>query len=96
MRYFFHPEADEEFDEAIRYYEEAQIGLGLEFAEEVYATVERILEYPDAWAKLSVNTRRCLVCRFPYGLVYQVKSDTLRIIAVPNLHRRPGYWKERV
>ena len=96
MRFYFHPEAREEFDGGVDFYEQSQAGLGLEFAEEVYATIARIVQYPNAWAVLSENSRRCLVNRFPYGLIYQIKSHTLRIIAVAHLHRRPGYWKERL
>ena len=96
MRFYFHPEANAEFDRAVEYYEQCQLGLGLEFAEEVYAVIPRIIEYPDAWSAMSKNTRRCLTNRFPFGVIYQVKTDGLRIIAVANLHRRPGYWKERI
>jgi len=96
MRFYFHPRADAEFDEAVRSYEVCQPGLGLEFAEEVYAAIRRVSEFPDAWSTLSQNTRRCLVNRFPYGVIFQVKSGMLRIVAVANLHRRPGYWRERI
>jgi plasmid stabilization system protein ParE len=96
MNFFFHPKAEQEFDEAVRYYEDCQPGLGIEFAEEVYATVARISQFPDAWSRVSKNTRRCLVSRFPYGVIFQIKSGILRIIAVANLHRRPMYWKNRV
>ena len=46
MKFHFHPQADDEFDKAVQYYENCRLGLGLEFAEEVYATVARISEYP--------------------------------------------------
>lgn len=95
MRFSFHPQADEEFQEAVRYYENCQPGLGIEFAKEVYSTIARIFEFPDAWMVMSKNTRRCLVNRFPYGVIFQIKSRMLRIIAVANLHRRPDYWKNR-
>jgi hypothetical protein len=95
MNFRFHPQANEEFEEAVRYYEDRQAGLGLEFAEEVYGAIVRISEYPNAWSALSKNTRRCLVNRFPYGVIFQVKSKILRIVAVANLQRRPGYWKHR-
>jgi hypothetical protein len=95
MNFRFHPQANEEFEEAVRYYEDRQTGLGLEFAEEVYGAIVRISEYPNAWSPLSKNTRRCLVNRFPYGVVFQVKAGMLRIVAVANLQRRPGYWKHR-
>ena len=95
MKFFFHPQAVKEFDEAVKYYEECQPGLGLDFAEEVYAARVRIIKYPKAWTPISKNTSRCLVNRFPYGIIFQIKSNILNIIAVANLHRRPGYWKDR-
>ena len=95
MRFYFHPDAEAEFDKAVEYYNQSQPRLGIEFAEEVYATITRIIQYPDAWSALSKNSRRSLVNRFPYGVIYQVKSRSLRIIAVAHLNRRPGYWKER-
>jgi hypothetical protein len=41
MRFYFHPEAEAELDKAVEYYEQRQQGLGLEFVEEVYATITR-------------------------------------------------------
>jgi hypothetical protein len=96
MRFYFHPEAEVEFDRDAEYYEQCQPGLGLEFAEEVYTTIGRIIQYPDAWSTLSENSRRCFVSRFPSGVIYQTKSHTLRIIAIAHLNRRPGYWKKRI
>ena len=97
MKFSFHPRAKEELYRAIDYYEQCQPGLGIEFAEEVYATILRVIQYPDAWSALSKNSRRCLVNRFPYGVIYQTKgSRSLRIIALAHLNRRPGYWKERL
>ena len=96
MRFQFHPAADAELGRAVEYYEQCQSGLGLEFAEEVYAAIARIIEYPDVWSPMSRNTRRCLTNRFPYGIIYRIKNNSLHIIAVANLHRRPDYWKERI
>ena len=41
MKFYFHPDADAELGEAIRYYEECQIGLGLDMAEEVCSAIQR-------------------------------------------------------
>ena len=46
MTYSFHPRAEQELDKAVAYYEECRSGLGLEFAEEVYAAIARIIAYP--------------------------------------------------
>ena len=96
MRFQFHPAADEELDLAVEYYERCQSGLGLEFAEEIYATIARIIDYPEVWSPMSKNTRRCLTNRFPYGIIYRIKNNNLQIIDVANLHRKPYYWKERI
>jgi len=68
LNYSFHPDAEKELNETIVYYNECQNGLGLEFAKEVYLTIQNILSFPHAWAPLSENTRRCLTNRFPYGV----------------------------
>ncbi|MDQ1334551.1 MAG: hypothetical protein QG552_1501 [Thermodesulfobacteriota bacterium] len=96
MRFFFHEQAEAEFDSAVEYYESCRHGLGMEFAQEVYATIDRIIQYPEAWTQMSTHTRRCLVNRFPFGVIYQVKSGLVRIIAVADLRRRPGYWMGKV
>lgn len=95
MKYFFHKSAEAEFDNAISYYEGCRQGLGLDFAEEVFAAIERILQYPEAWSAMSKNTRRCLVNRFPFGIIYQVKPSVIYVIAIADLRRRPDYWLKR-
>jgi toxin ParE1/3/4 len=36
--------------------------------------------------------RRRLLRPFPYAILYTVRNDMVRILAVMNLKRRPGYW----
>lgn len=95
MKFDFHPQAEAEFDAAVQYYEDRSAGLGLELAEEVFSAIGRVCTFPEAWTRVSANTRRCLVNRFPYGVVFPRKAESIRIIAVANLQRRPGYWKDR-
>ena len=40
--------------------------------------------------------RRRMLNRFPYGLLYAVEADRIIVVAVMHLHRRPGYWKDRL
>jgi hypothetical protein len=47
MRYSFHPEAEAEFLQAIDYYEECKVGLGEDFAYEIYAALERVILQPQ-------------------------------------------------
>ncbi|MDD5772976.1 MAG: type II toxin-antitoxin system RelE/ParE family toxin [bacterium] len=95
MNYSFHPEAEKELLEAINYYNECQDKLGIEFAKETYKSIQNILLFPKAWAPLSSNTRRYLINRFPYGVIYQITEKEIYIIAIMQLSRKPNYWENR-
>ena len=49
----------------------------------------------EAGRALVGNVRRRLLRRFPYGLLYTLKPDAIRVLAVMNLKRRPAYWVGR-
>jgi plasmid stabilization system protein ParE len=84
-----------ELAEAVAYYDSQESGLGSKFAEEVKRTIERILQYPQAWSLLSRRTRRCRTNKFPYGIIYQIRGDVVLIVAVMHLHREPTTWKRK-
>ena len=85
-----------ELREATLYYERKEPGLGLKFLDEIDDTVDRILRFPRAWHPLSARTRRCRTHRFPFGLLYQVRSDEILITAVMDLRRDPRRWRELI
>jgi hypothetical protein len=59
MEINFLPPAESELAAAISYYNTQGEALGYEFAAEVKRTLELIVQYPDAWSRLSNRTRRC-------------------------------------
>ena len=87
-----------ELYEAIGFYNIQRQGLGLEFAKEVEDTIERIKQNPEAWTTISTSkqARRCLTNRFPYGIIYQIRENTILIVAVMHLSRRPQTWQSRL
>lgn len=95
MNYSFHPEAETEFNEAIRFYDNCQTGLGLDFANEVRSAIQQIVNHPFAWPVLEGEVRRCLIFRFPYGILYYPEPNHVLLLAVMHLHRDPDYWKHR-
>ena len=95
MNIEFHPEAAEEFEAAVDWYEAREIGLGLDFAVEIHAAIHRAAGMPNAWTLLSDNVRRVLVNRFPYGVLYEPGNTSLLVLAVMHLRRKPGYWMTR-
>ena len=93
-KYRFTSAALTELKKATLHYEERENGLGAIFLDEVEATVDRILRNPHAWHPLSPRTRRCRTHRFPFGLIYQVRSDEILITSVMDLRRDPARWKD--
>lgn len=96
MNYDFHPEARNEYREAATFYEKSRPGLGALFTLEIEATIERILESPNRWLAIERDVRRCLSHTFPYGILYTIEDDSILIVAVMHLRRRPGYWLARL
>jgi plasmid stabilization system protein ParE len=95
MTFSFHPEAEEEFYAAIDYYEDREIGLGCDFSTEAFTAINNIINYPKAWPVIESDVRRCLVNRFPFGVLYNVEHEEIFILAVMHQRRHPNYWKNR-
>jgi toxin ParE1/3/4 len=95
-RITFHPDADAEFTEAVRYYELRQPGLGLDLLSEVESALNQILASPEASQKIANRVRRKPLWRFPYNLLYAVNPDRIRIVAFAHQKRRPYYWRKRI
>jgi plasmid stabilization system protein ParE len=89
--------ASDELAEAVRWYETRRTGLGGEFFDAVVATLTLIETRPEIGTTISTDgqTRRALVARFPYQVVYRLRPTEIVIVAVAHAKRRPGYWKNR-
>src|SRR5215467_13716067 len=91
----FHRFADQELNDTAQYYQLESPGLGVAFLDEVERSLQSITKHPDSSPVLSGSVRRRLLRRFPYALLYTVKPEGIRILAVMNLKRRPTYWVGR-
>ena len=89
--------ASDELSEAVRWYEARRSGLGGEFFDAVAAAVSLIEASPEIGTTVSTDgqTRRVLVARFPYQVVYRLRPTEIVIAAIAHLKRRPGYWASR-
>jgi plasmid stabilization system protein ParE len=89
--------ASDELAEAVRWYEARRAGLGGEFFDTVVATLFLIEANPEIGTALSTDhqTRRVLLDKFPYQIVYRLRPTEIVIVAVAHLKRRPEYWKDR-
>src|SRR6266478_2872838 len=48
------------------------------------------------WPAAVHGTRRFLLQRFPFSVVYREFPSKIQVVAVAHGHRRPGYWKSRL
>ncbi len=88
-------EAEIELREAVEFYENRCVGLGLDFEREIKTALELIQQSPGRWPVHKGGTRRYLVHRFPYFVVYILQKDHIWIIAFAHCRRRPKYWSGR-
>jgi len=91
----YHRLARRELNEAAQYYESESPGLGAAFLDEVERCSHALVNFPEGGPLITETICRRLVSRFPYALLYSIKPDRVRVLAVMNLKRRPIYWVGR-
>jgi toxin ParE1/3/4 len=96
MNFRFHPAAEDELHEAVAYFDARREGLGRRLAEAFDEALARVLDRPLAWGLLESPYRLHRLKRFPYGILYEPREEEVIIVAVMRLHRRPGYWRNRI
>ena len=82
-------------DAAAFYAEKGNAELGRAFVTEFERAVGLVQANPMLGAVFRGTRRRQLLRRFPYGVIYQVTVEEIRIVALAHHRRRPGYWAER-
>jgi plasmid stabilization system protein ParE len=94
--YQFHPAALQEFEAADDWYAERSADASAEFLSAIADALENISSSSRRWPRYLYGTRRFVLQRFPFSVVYLDGPDVVRIVAVANAKRKPGYWRQRV
>ena len=94
-RIFFDPAAQREFDEAADFYDLQSPGLGERFIDAVYGALDGLSEYPEACPVLLGETRKLVLERFPYSVMFWTNGEIIAVSAIAHQSRRPGYWQNR-
>ncbi len=89
MKISFSPSAVEELRDAVNFYDYQSPGLGLAFKKEFYEVMDFIQLFPNGWQKVGPNTRKCILKKFPYLILYIVNGEELFITAIAHQHRHP-------
>ena len=95
-RVIVRPEAEHDLKQAFSWYEDKRIGLGYDFLLQVDAGINFISRNPKIHPIEYKETRKHLVKRFPYKIIYLAEEEEIIILAVIHGKRRPDLIKKRI
>jgi toxin ParE1/3/4 len=96
-----HPSARRELARAERWYRrEATLRVADALLNAFEDAVERACRAPQSCSPVveskGVTYRSVRLRPFPYRLIFYVRKDGVRVIAVAHVRRQPDYWKWRL
>jgi|SRR5208282_3449764 plasmid stabilization system protein ParE len=94
--YRFDPQAWLELEAAGDWYRLHNAEASVRFLAAVYDALEAIAQSPQRWPKYVFGTRRFVLYRFPFSIVYLDEPTVVSIVAIAHSKRKPGYWEERL
>ena len=89
-------EAEDDLKEAFSWYEDKRTGLGYDFLLQIDAGINFINRNPEIYPIEYKGTRKHVIKRFPYKIVYLVEEEKIIILAVIHCKRRPDLIKKRI
>jgi plasmid stabilization system protein ParE len=90
-----HPAAVEEFKSAVNWYLGTKL-LPANLSTKSDRATELVMGSAERWPVGEHSTRKFVLQRFPYAIIYKEKISRIQILAIAHGHRRPGYWKTRL
>lgn len=94
--YRLHPLAWLEIEGADDWYLQRSADASVDFIAAVSDAIDSICQALQRWPKYLHGTRRFVLHRFPFSIVYLDHADVVSIVAVAHNKRKPGYWKRRL
>ncbi|MDE2377476.1 type II toxin-antitoxin system RelE/ParE family toxin [Bradyrhizobium sp.] len=94
-RILFTQAARADLAEAVRWYDAHAPHVVPQFRDALRAALIRIAENPRQFPPALKTTRRALLRRFPYILVFRETHDAVYVVAVFHTSRDPLIWQRR-
>jgi plasmid stabilization system protein ParE len=92
----FHPEALQDFRHSIEWYRSQSPRASVDFRITVSEAIRGIAQAPHLWPRYIHESRRLVLRRFPFSIIYLDDVDIVNIVAVAHSKRKPGYWEHRL
>ncbi len=90
-----HAAAEAEYEAALAWYLTRSARAAARFEAAVERALAFLAAFPEACPLCDDRHRYFAVRRYPYGLVFRVDGDQVRVVAVPHDRQLPGYWVNR-
>ena len=88
--------ADQDYLQAVEWYEKRQPGLGQKFDAELLALIQRIKENPGQFAKETALVRKARMPRFKYRVYFTVEGNEIGVLAIWHPSRNPEVLRRRL
>ena len=92
----FIPEALREIDDAFEWYLQRSVQAAEAFVRETTSAFALIASSPTVWPRFEAGTRRYVLRKFPYSVIYHEIPGGIEVVAVAHHKRRPRYWRRRL
>jgi plasmid stabilization system protein ParE len=94
-RVLFTAAARADLDDALAWYDEHAPQITPQFRAALRVVVRRITENPRQFAPSLHGTRRALLRRFPYLVIFRETNEAAYVVAVFHTSRDPRTWQNR-
>jgi toxin ParE1/3/4 len=91
-----HPAALAELKSAVAWYQERSHTAALNFVAELDRAIDLVIASPTRWPGGEYGTRKFVLQRYPFAVVYREKETVVQVLAIAHGRRKPGYWNERL
>jgi plasmid stabilization system protein ParE len=97
-RVLIEEEAEQEFAEAVEFYDEREPGRGQKFASDVRDVFKVVCEDPERFPRYGRLARKAKVLDWPYSVYFAIKAKTSELVIITVWHgaRDPAALRRRL
>jgi toxin ParE1/3/4 len=89
-----HAEALAEAQAAYDWYSAQDSAAAEAFIDELDHAFDQIRAFPNVAGSHTSGTRRYVMRRFPFTVIYRERQLIVEVVAIAHGRRKPGYWKK--
>ena len=76
--------------ELLQWYDEIDTKLSIQFADEYFQTLNKILQHPTHYSFIALNIRRCLFPKMKCMILYEFKNNIVQVLLVKDARSKPN------